>query len=85
MTPETRVAVAMSAAGHWIGYVHGERAEQVINDAAGGIGKAIENAMEVKITHEVIMAFLGAPDDPEDISGPLAAAFRAAGFRVVES
>lgn len=44
----------------------------------------LKEAMRVRITPEVMQAFLTAPDDPEDIAGPLAAAFRAAGFEVME-
>lgn len=45
--------------------------------------EAIETATRVRIDHGVIMAFMTAPgDDPDDIAGPLRAAFRAAGFEV---
>jgi hypothetical protein len=48
---------------------------------------AITAATRVQITHEVILAFIQDPDDGAelgDIAGPLRAAFRAAGFEVVE-
>lgn len=45
---------------------------------------AIETATRVKITNDVMMAFLESPGDPDDIAEPLTAAFRAAGFEVVE-
>lgn len=45
---------------------------------------AIETATRVRVDHEVLMAFIQAPDDREDIAGPLRAAFRAAGFEVEE-
>lgn len=38
---------------------------------------------DVAITHDVVMAFLNAPgDDQDDITGPLRAAFEAAGLKV---
>lgn len=51
----------------------------------------LEAATTVKITHDVVMAFIEAPDNSagyevlaDDIAGPLRAAFEAAGFEVVE-
>jgi hypothetical protein len=52
-----------------------ERALHAIDDA-------VETATRVQVTHEIVMAFLQAPDNPDDITGPLRAAFRAAGFEV---
>lgn len=43
---------------------------------------AIETATRVQITHEIVMAFVTAPDGPDDITAPLRAAFEAAGFEV---
>jgi len=52
------------------------------------VRECVETATRVQITHEVILAFIEAPDppesDPDDIAGPLRAAFRAAGFEVEE-
>lgn len=48
------------------------------------IDNMLREAMRVQITTEVVQAFLTAPDDPDNIAGPLAAAFRVAGFEVVE-
>lgn len=45
---------------------------------------AIKSATQVQITHEVVMAFIEAPDSGDDITGPLRAAFEAAGFEVIE-
>lgn len=50
--------------------------------ALRAIDAAVETATRVRITHDVVMAFIDAPDDVEDIAGPLAAAFEAAGFEV---
>lgn len=53
--------------------------------APDAVAEAIETATRVKLTPEVAEAFLAAPgDDPDDIWGPLRAAFRAAGFEVEE-
>lgn len=89
---EARETAAMSAAGYWIGYVHGAHAEQIINDAAGGIARAVESAMRVTITPEILAAaregWRSAEGSWADDPGPrevarLAAAFKAAGFEVV--
>lgn len=68
---------AMSAGAQMVGVRLVEKAD----DADGNPDRP-----QVTITHEVIVAFLEAPgDDQDDITGPLAAAFRAAGVDVVES
>lgn len=65
-----------------------QSAREAYHDEAGftrePIEVAIETATRVRIDHDVMVAFLTAPDDPDDIAGPLAAAFRAAGFEVEE-
>lgn len=65
-----------------------QSAREAFRDAnemlADPIDEAIETATRVRINHDVMVAFLTAPDDPDDIAGPLASAFRAAGFEVEE-
>ncbi len=46
--------------------------------------EAVEVATRVRITHDVVMAFMTAEGTPDDIDAPLRAAFEAAGFEVVE-
>jgi len=50
----------------------------------GAVEDAVQVATQVKITHDVIMAFMQEPGSPDDIAAPLAAAFRAAGIEVIE-
>ncbi len=45
---------------------------------------AVESATRVEITHDVIVAFMTTEGSPDDIDAPLRAAFRAAGFEVME-
>lgn len=70
-----------------------QRAMEALRDAASAIRAlpaevdpievAIETATTVKMSHEIVMAFVNHPDgDPDNIAGPLVAAFRAAGFEV---
>jgi hypothetical protein len=74
-----------------------QSAREAAHDAATGntsqyyrdraaLAAAIEAATRVKITPEVIDAFIRSPEDYEhgDVANPLRAAFRAAGFEVVE-
>jgi hypothetical protein len=71
-----------------------QRALEALRDAASSITElpapvdpvlvAINVATTVKITHDIIRAFIEAPDRADDIAGPLIAAFRAAGFEVTE-
>jgi hypothetical protein len=56
----------------------------IIDQVHGAAEEAIETATRVRVTPEIIQAFVEAPDDPEDIAGPIEAAFRAAGFEVEE-
>lgn len=51
------------------------------------VDDAIQVATRVQMTHEIVLAFIQAPDtgaDHDDIAGPLRAAFEAAGFEVVQ-
>lgn len=45
---------------------------------------AIEVATQVKVTHDIILAFVESPGDPDDAGVALEAAFRAAGFEVIK-
>lgn len=57
-----------------------------VEGSAIALETAIETAMRVRITPEIILAYLEAPDppesDPDMIEEKLRAAFRAAGFEV---
>jgi hypothetical protein len=58
-------------------------AADLIEKQAAEIERLTNARPQVCITHEVVMAFIEAPDRPDDdITGPLAAAFRAAGIDV---
>lgn len=84
---EVRSAVAASTFGHHLAARYPDRAEKLIDDTAVGMSLALENAMRVKITYDIVRAaeLAGGWDIPDPIyQAILTAAFRAAGFEVVE-
>lgn len=63
--------------------------EMIIGDqvAVRALDNVVNVATRVRMTHEIVLAFIQAPDtgaDQDDITGPLRAAFEAAGFEVVQ-
>jgi hypothetical protein len=86
---EVRSAVAASTFGHHLAARYPDRAEKLIDDTATGMSLALENAMRVKITPEIKRAAWEASGYGGDIpdhayDSIIKAAFRAAGFEVVE-
>lgn len=75
----TRTAIAASAFGHWLAAVQPDRSKFLIDDTAGAMSEALNKAMSVKITPEMLDAMNPAVGNRE---AQLRAAFVLAGFEV---
>lgn len=86
-----REAIACSAFGYHLAAVHPDQAKFMIDDTAGALSQALDKALKVKITEDIIDAFADGVSgetihdfDSDEARAGLIAAFRAAGFEVEE-
>jgi hypothetical protein len=77
-----RQAIACLVFGRRLARVYPDRAEKLIDDTAFGMGLALESAMRVEITDDIMDAYRVAAMSSGANAGVIAA-FRAAGFEVV--